>query len=76
MELVDIGESLIRNTGLYVAMDVYSNNFLTGLKVLIPLDDVLFAKAVTKNLLERRGVLGSGLKNIRDESILATGSAS
>ena len=60
MELVDIGEYQTKNIGLCVALDVYMNSFLTGLKVLIPLDDVLFAKIVTKNLLEMRGVSADG----------------
>ena len=73
MELVDIGEYQIKNIGLCVALDVYLNSFLTGQKVLIPLDDALYAKAVVKNLLEKRGVSADGFKNIKTKSIPAIG---
>src|SRR3990167_5754846 len=65
MEYLGIGLTVTRSIGLCVALNVYQNNFLTGHKVLIPLDDVLFAKVVTKNLLEKRGVWAGGSANTK-----------
>jgi hypothetical protein len=73
MELVDTGRAPIKSTGLFVALDVYANNFLTGQKILIPLDDALYASIAGKSLLERNGVSVGGYASSRTANIRAIG---